>query len=454
MRGLLDFRGFFRSPLSALYLRPAFDRAAVPAIARLYLPLSRAWAAGLAAQGDGQRVDAEFPELAGRRRTVARARRRLAPRARGFAAAAAAWEAAFFGGGEHDPTGLALMEEHRARAAQALMLGRVDFLPAHLVKRFPAIAWSMAGPEAVARRHGPRLSAPGAGFPLADEPPAMEVSRVIEGPEFDTHWLRAPGSVGGTADTLWARVERPHGAGPHPALIFTHGICMETEFWQELGSPATRLAASGFAVVRPEGPYHGRRRVAGSFGGEQVMAHGPMGLLDYFEAHVRELGILTGWARETFGGPVAVGGVSLGALAAQLVASAAGHWPAAMRPDGYFLVTTSDSMASVAMEGCLPRALGAPRVLAAHGWSRATLEQWQPLLDPGEKPAVAPDKIVMVLGKRDRVTPFAEGQRLVRRWGVPEANVFLRDLGHFTTSLGLYRDPAPLVRLGAILAAA
>ncbi len=138
-------------------MRPAFDRAAVPAIARLYLPLSRAWAAGLAAQGDAERLIAEIPDLAGRRRTVERSLRRLAPRARGFAAAATAWEAAFFGGGEHGPAGLALMEERRARAAQALMLGRLDFLPAHLVKRFPAIAWAMAGHEAVARRHGPRL---------------------------------------------------------------------------------------------------------------------------------------------------------------------------------------------------------------------------------------------------------------------------------------------------------
>ena len=334
------------------------------------------------------------------------------------------------------------------------MFGRLDFLSAHLAKRFPAIAWAMAGNDEVARRHDQRLSAPRARFPLPDEPPAMEKSLAIEGPEFNTHWLRAPSAVGGNHDTLWARVERPYGAGPHPVLIFTHGIFMENEFWQEPHSPAKSLAASGLAVVRPEGPYHGRRRVPGWFSGEQVMAHGPMGLLDYFEAHVRELAILTGWARQTFGGPVAVGGVSLGALAAQLVASAAGHWPAAMRPDAFFLVTTSDSMMNVAMEGSLPRALGASRILAAHGWDRDSLAQWQSLLDPIETPTVAPGKVVMVLGKRDEITPFAEGQRLVRRWGVPEANVFLRDLGHFTTALGLYRDPAPFARLCAVMAAA
>jgi hypothetical protein len=450
----LDFRRSLDSPLSALVLRPAFDRLAVPAIARFYLPLSRAWAAGLAAGGDADSLLSAAPQLAGRPRVAERALRRLVPRAREFATASTDWEAAFFGAREQDPVGLALKEERRVRAAQALMLGRLDFLSAHLVKRFPAIAWAMAGKEEVTRRHGQRLSGPGARFPLAHEPPAMEKSRVIEGPGFDTHWLRARTSVGGNQDTLWARVERPHGAGPHPVLIFTHGIFMENEFWQEPDSPAKSLAASGLAVIRPEGPYHGRRRVAGSFGGEQVMAHGPMGLLDYFEAHVRELGMLTGWARQTFGGPVAVGGVSLGALAAQLVAGAAGHWPTEMRPDAFFLVTTSDSMVNVALEGSLPLALGASRMLADHGWSRESLAHWHALLDPIDGPTVAPDKVVMVLGQRDEITPYAKGQRLVRRWGVPEANVFLRDLGHFTTSLGLYRDPAPFARLRAVMAAA
>jgi len=450
----LDLSAFLRSPLSGLVLRPAYDRLAVSAIARLYLPLSRAWAGGLDADGDVDSLMSLVPQFAGRPRRAAKVLRRLAPRAHEFYAATTDWEAAFFGGSEQEPAALSLMEERRARTAQALMLGRLDFLPAHLVNRFPAIAWAMAGQDEVVRRHGHRLSAPSAQFPLPEEPPAMESSHVIAGLEFDTHWLRAPTTLGESHDTLWARVERPHGAGPHPVLIFTHGICMENEFWQEPNSPAKSLAASGLAVIRPEGPYHGRRRVAGSYGGEQVMAHGPMGMLDYFEAHVRELGVLTGWAGETFGGPVAVGGLSLGALTAQLVAGAAGHWTAHMRPDAFFLVTTSDSMVNVALEGSLPRAVGASRMLTEHGWSRDSMEQWQPLLDPMERLAVAPDKVVMVLGKRDEITPYAEGQRLVRRWGVPEANVFLRDLGHFTTSVGLYRDPAPFARLRAVMDAA
>ncbi|NIV50130.1 MAG: hypothetical protein GWN46_26755, partial [Gammaproteobacteria bacterium] len=50
--------------MAGLILRPAFDRLAVPAIARLYFPLSRAWAAALEAEGDVARLIAAVPELA------------------------------------------------------------------------------------------------------------------------------------------------------------------------------------------------------------------------------------------------------------------------------------------------------------------------------------------------------------------------------------------------------
>ncbi len=63
--------------------------------------------------------------------------------------------------------------------------------------------------------------------------------------------------------------------------------------------------AEGIRVIRPEGPWHGRRRLPGTYGGEPVLARGPGGLLDYFHAHVIELGRLVAWARATRGGPVA-----------------------------------------------------------------------------------------------------------------------------------------------------
>ena len=52
------------------------------------------------------------------------------------------------------------------------------------------------------------------------------------------------------------------------------------------------------------------------------MGRGPLGFIALFQAWVAEVAALIAWARQTSDGPVAVGGVSLGALAAQMVAMA------------------------------------------------------------------------------------------------------------------------------------
>jgi hypothetical protein len=101
--------------------------------------------------------------------------------------------------------------------------------------------------------------------------------------------------------------------------------------------------------------------------------------------------------------------------------------------------------------GSLPRAVGAVDALEREGWTGDRLETWAPLLQPGAAQAVAGDKIVMLLGRRDTITPYAQGRALVRKWKVPDANLFQHDLGHFTASLSLYRDPAPFHRLRAVL---
>ncbi|HSR56393.1 MAG TPA: hypothetical protein VLN73_09120, partial [Alphaproteobacteria bacterium] len=288
----MDIRGLLRSPLAPLYLRPAFDRLAVPVIAGWYFPLSRAWAAARAADGDPDKLMEALPALSRRPRAAARALARLTPRIERHQRTADRWEAALFGPKEEDPKALAALESARQGAAQAMMLGRLYFLGLHLADRFPPIAWDLAGPAAVARRHGARRADPARAFEMREPGAAFELSRPIPQGEIETQWLRGPAMAGGKPDTLWARIERPRGRGPHPALVFTHGICMETEFWREEDGPAERLAAEGIAVVRPEGPFHGRRTREGFFGGEPVFAFGPLGLLDYFEAHVRELGRL------------------------------------------------------------------------------------------------------------------------------------------------------------------
>jgi pimeloyl-ACP methyl ester carboxylesterase len=267
-------------------------------------------------------------------------------------------------------------------------------------------------------------------------------------------WLRFPTLLGGAPDTGWARVIEPVGVADPPTLVFLHGIAVESEFWRIEGGRIDALTRAGLRIVRPEAPWHGRRRPEGWFGGEPALARGPLGMLDLFEAWVGEVASLIDWARATSRGGVAVGGVSLGALTSQMVGVAARHWPAAMRPDTLFLVATSGDLIEAAVSGGLARRLGAEAQLASVAWTPPGLRRWSPLLEPEGAPAVPPERIVMLIGTSDNVTPFRGGKALAERWALPEKNLFMRPQGHFSLALGLEHDAAPLSRLVAALGAA
>jgi pimeloyl-ACP methyl ester carboxylesterase len=189
----------------------------------------------------------------------------------------------------------------------------------------------------------------------------------------------------------------------------------------------------------------------GFWGGEPALAHAPKGWLDLMQAWVAEVGQMIAWARATSAGPVALGGLSLGALTAQLAAAAARDWPAAQRPDALFLCMTSGDLLEVAFEGALARGLGVLQAVHAAGWTHGELAAYRGLLEPQGEPAPPPERIVLHLGRTDAVMPPAGGLRLADAWGVPPANRFLPRRGHFAAPLALHRDPAPLDRLAAIL---
>jgi hypothetical protein len=166
-----------------------------------------------------------------------------------------------------------------------------------------------------------------------------------------------------------------------------------------------------------------------------------------FRSLALELAVLVGWARARGRGRVAFGGTSMGALAAQLAASHAAHWPTALRPDVLFLLTTSRDMTELCFQSSLSLALGMPRALAAGGWTRDAVARWCHLVEPLASLPVAPRDIVMLLGRSDTVTPYRNGVALAQAWRVPPENLFHRRQGHFSASVGLLRDPAPYDRV-------
>ncbi len=434
LRGALE-----GGPLAALLYRPWYDTASLPLLVRYFFPLSRAWAAAVACRGDGERFVAEFP---GRPAPSSLVLRHIAACAEAHDAAEAAWQQRFFGA---EPSGLEAVDRRRRRASFRLMARRSALLGAHLRKPFPPVRYAVEPPETLAAKVGP------APFALSEAPAAIERSHAIArqggGRRF---WIRFPAPHGVTGDTCWARVDEPAGE-PAATVIFAHGICMEDEAW-DAGLGAPEHLAGSVRVISPEGPWHGRRRPQGQYGGEPILARGPVGLADYFAAHIRELGHLTAWARETYGGPVGLFGISLGALTCQLALTAARDWLAEARPDAALLTSPGESIDAVVFNGKLTAGLGVTDALS--GWRAEDIDHIRPLLDPEGPPVTGAGRIVVVLGERDVIVPFESGIARAKQWGIPAENLFVRNQGHFGVSLGLTAAPQPLERFLTLLSQA
>lgn len=417
--------------LGDLMLRPWFDVLALYAVARWYLPLSRAWAAAQAPDACSHGLSDGFV-------------RRVAAGRAAYDVAEAAWRSAVFGPEPRGREALLAATEARQEAAQRHMASRGYAVPGRLLHRVPAVRWQVPSPAAVAADQAARLGGTEAAFPPPGRPTVTR-SRAVPGPFGREYWLRFPAPVQG--DTAWAHVYEPDGAANPPSLIFLHGIGMETEFWQDLEDNVSALARQGLRIIRPEGPWHGRRRPEGWYGGEPALGQAPLGLIALFQAWVAEVAVLAAWARANGSPRVGLSGVSLGSLTSQMAAAASAHWPADQRLDALLLVATTGDMMTLAESGSLSCALGLWPALAAAGWTHDALTRWRPLLEPLGPPGLPPGRIFMLLGAADDLTPYAGGLALARRWGVSSENLFRRRQGHFSVSLGLARDAAPLARI-------
>jgi hypothetical protein len=438
-----------RGPIGRLLLRPWFDWVTLRWVTRVYFPLSRAWAAARAADGDPQACAAALGLTRPPWPALTRLVQAVAAADRAHRDAEAAWQAAFHADRRPPDAQLVAAELAREHAAARLMATRFAGGPLYLRRRLPAVDFRPVDRATLEAKHGARRADPQAAFPPPDTPTVRE-SHAVAGPDGRVSWIDWTTAVLG--DRGRARVTAPPDAADPPTLIHLHGIAMELEMWRAAEDPVNALARThGIRVVRPEGPWHGHRCPPGVWGGEPAVAWAPEGYLDLMQAWVAELGQLVAWARATSRGPVAIGGLSLGALTAQLAASVARRWPARLQPDALFLSMTSGDLLEVAFEGEMARRLGALDALHSAGWDHDLLARYRPLLEPDGPPAMGAARVVMHLGELDVVTPFAGGRRLAETWGVPAQNLFLRRRGHFSAPIALAFDTAPLARLVAVL---
>ena len=278
----------------------------------------------------------------------------------------------------------------------------------------------------------------------ADCEPDIIVSKAVPTPNGVDYWLRFASPSPRIGDLVTARVHEPRGASNPPTIIFGHGVCVDFDHWLGLIDESVSLVRQGFRVIRPEAPWHGRRTPRGYFAGERTIGTFPTGIVDAMGAAVAEWAVLARWARANSSGPLAFGGSSLGAMTAQLAAVAA-------KPDALFLVTHTGDMSAVVLDGALSTMWVDPKAVAALGWTPELARARLSCLDAPEACPVAPDRVVSILGRRDTVLPYASGRDQLRRWGVPEANIFAWDRGHFTVPATLIRSRAPLLRLAQVM---
>ena len=440
-------------PAGFLLARPWLDRVTTAALRHLFFPMSRLWAAADVARGSVERFYAAVP-LRSRLDDGDRLRAVLAEFESARATVEAVeteWERAFFGATDPGTDRLLVIERARRHARHRFNAMRGSFL--FLVRRgFAPVTIDIATPDLAAAVYGPALAdlAPFTAPPAAM--PDITTSRAIPAGDITQYWIRFASPSARLADTAWARVYAPRSVANPATVIFGHGICVEFDHWDGMIDDAANIAARGLRVIRPEAPFHGRRCPPGQFGGERTIGTFPLGGLDSFLGATQEWAVLADFARRTSTGPLAMGGSSLGALTAQLTADRARDWPERLQPQALLLVTHCARFAASAFEGDLSSMFGDVDLLRAKGWTRELTDAYLGLLDPKRGPVVAGDRIVSVLGRRDRITPFAGGLPLHAAWGLPAGNTFVWDRGHFTVPMTMLRDTGPLDRFAGIMA--
>lgn len=361
------------------------------------------------------------------------------------AAAQAHWIEAAFGHGRH----LAAAEGARREAAHNFLGHRFSYIWFARRAHLPAVQLDVPLPDEI--RSVTEGVAPDAFFALAGEVKVTQ-SHVIEHDDVREYWLRFP-SPDDASDFCWVHVYegRAKDGAPLPNLIFGHGFAMEMEMMRGDMRGYRGLAAIGCRILLPDAPGHNRRTVPGLYGGEAFMRRPPISGLLHFRQTARELAAIISWCRENGGGAVGLGGTSLGALTAQVLAERMGTWPAKARPDALLLITTTDRVSALTFNSSLAAITGLDKAAKHAGWSETEIRHLAQFTDSGATPPLDPARIVLLIGTRDDVTPYDGGRRMAENWRIPAENLFVREQGHFSAAIGLESDPAPFLRTIALL---
>jgi len=252
-------------------------------------------------------------------------------------------------------------------------------------------------------------------------------------------------------DLVYARVHEPEDIDNPPSLIFGHGMSVEFDHYHQLLDEVTQLTRLGVRVIRPEAPWHGRRVLPGHYGGEQFLSRLPISIFDFVAAQHKEWATIINWCRNNSGGPVAIGGSSLGAQSAKAIAMSATNWPEHLQPDALLAITHSQHMYEAALDGVLSDIWNLGDAMRTAGWHVETEKSWLQRIDPQRPVCIRGENIVTVYGTEDTVTPITTALSQMDDWNVPQGNRFCYKRGHFSIPLGMINDDTPLLRFATVI---
>ena len=207
------------------------------------------------------------------------------------------WEEAFFGPDNLSAETLERTEHARLDVRNTYNAQRRSFATLGLSDSIEPIGWDITSPQQADEIYGSLKTDTARAFAAPDPMPAVEQSRKIRVNGGINYWLRFPSPSNRMNDTVVARVYEPVDAINPPTIVFGHGICVEFDHWRGMIDEVAAFVDLGIRVIRPEAPWHGRRVLPGSYGGERFIATAPLGALDLFTAAAREWSVLIDWAR-------------------------------------------------------------------------------------------------------------------------------------------------------------
>ncbi len=434
-----------RGTIGRYLARPWFDALALRLGVNYLFPLSRILHTAIACEGDARvladrlQLKQALPDSCDDALTEVSIRHYVAK------SAFERWKVVMFGD-DLSIAGRIFSELRRQETAQRLLESALLFRD--LRRQVAPIGWDLPTPRDFQEKYADFLKEPEKAFAPPSAMPRMVMSHSIHGVYGREYWLRYPSLLGGGEN--WVRCYEPlTGLEPDaPTFIFLQGLGVEQDCFQDREDPICALTEAGFRVLRVQQPEHAFRKTSGWFAGERTLARGPIGLVEFFRQWISDLSVLIDWVRWQRGGPVILGGVSMGALTAQLLSTVAWNWPDRLKPDALLLIATSGDVMGVLKKSCLTGALGVPNQLHELGWREEDYTRCLPFVQPAGHSVVPPHKTIMMLGQSDDLTPYKGGLALADRWRVPPENRFLRrGKGHFSLLIDLVRDPIVLRRL-------